>query len=144
MSDSRAGQVPVPSALPGGVRIWLRAEGAAAFTIATVLFASAGYSWLAFALLFFTPDLSLIGYTAGPRRGAVIYNVAHSYVGPLLVATVLYLSDRPVAVPLIWAAHIGFDRLLGYGLKLPTAFADTHLGRIGGARGSSRTSGQSS
>ena len=31
---------------------------------------------------------------------------------------------------LVWIAHIGFDRALGYGLKYPSAFADTHLGRI--------------
>jgi hypothetical protein len=28
-------------------------------------------------------------------------------------------------------AHVGMDRALGYGLKLPTDFRDTHLGRIG-------------
>ena len=31
----------------------------------------------------------------------------------------------------IWTAHIAMDRALGYGLKLPTGFTDTHLGRIG-------------
>jgi hypothetical protein len=34
-------------------------------------------------------------------------------------------------VPLIWIGHIGFDRVLGYGLKYPTAFRDTHLGQLG-------------
>jgi hypothetical protein len=28
-------------------------------------------------------------------------------------------------------AHIGVDRALGFGLKLPTGVRDTHLGRIG-------------
>jgi hypothetical protein len=30
----------------------------------------------------------------------------------------------------IWAAPIGFDRLLGYGLEDATGFKDTHLGRV--------------
>lgn len=106
-----------------------------ALILATVLFLDAGYSWVTFGLLFFAPDLSLIGYMAGPRRGAAIYNLAHSYVGPLSAAAVLYLSDGPVALPLVWVAHIGLDRFLGYGLKLPASFGETHLGRIGRASG---------
>ena len=112
-------------------RGWLRSEGLAAFLLAVVLFWLGGYSWLLFGLLFFVPDLSLAGYLAGSRAGAVIYNLAHSYVGPLVAAAMLQLADRPVAVPLVWFAHIGFDRMLGYGLKLSTRFSDTHLGRIG-------------
>ena len=37
------------------------------------------------------------------------------------------------ALALIWIAHIGLDRALGYGLKYATGFGDTHLGRIGRA-----------
>jgi hypothetical protein len=41
----------------------------------------------------------------------------------------------PIAgsVALIWLAHIGFDRALGYGLKYKAGFGFTHLGRIGPA-----------
>ena len=35
-----------------------------------------------------------------------------------------------IGFSLIWLAHIGFDRTLGYGLKCPTAFKDTHLQRV--------------
>jgi hypothetical protein len=35
-----------------------------------------------------------------------------------------------VLVSLVWAAHIGADRAVGYGLKYPTGFEDTHLGRV--------------
>jgi hypothetical protein len=31
---------------------------------------------------------------------------------------------------LIWLAHIGMDRMLGYGLKYSGGFKDTHLGRL--------------
>jgi hypothetical protein len=32
-----------------------------------------------------------------------------------------------MAIGMICAAHIFFDRMLGYGLKYPTRFKDTHL-----------------
>jgi hypothetical protein len=35
-----------------------------------------------------------------------------------------------VQLGLIWLAHVGADRLLGYGLKYPTGFRDTHLQRV--------------
>jgi hypothetical protein len=118
-------------AATGDVRVWLRVEGLAVLVAAVWLFATAGYSWLLFALLFLAPDLSFAGYLAGPSIGAAAYNAVHSYVAPILLAAVLAAAGAGTAVPLIWAAHIGFDRSLGYGLKYPSAFADTHLGRIG-------------
>jgi hypothetical protein len=77
----------------------------------------------------------MLGYLAGPRPGAVAYNLAHTYATPAVLAGVGWLIGTPLllALALIWAAHIGFDRMLGYGLKLPTDFRDTHLGRIGRA-----------
>lgn len=123
-------------AVIGSVRTWLRAEGLAALAVALLLYMRGDYSWRLFALLFLAPDLSFAGYLAGPRVGAAIYNALHSYVGPLVLAVVLLATGRPAAVPLIWAAHIGFDRLLGYGLKYPSRFGDTHLGAIGRPRAS--------
>ena len=112
----------------------LRAEGAAAAAIALLLYSQGDYSWLMFALLFLVPDLSMIGYLAGPRAGAISYNIVHTYVGPLLLTGVLLLTGGSFMLPLIWIAHIGLDRMLGYGLKHSTSFQDTHLGRIGQQR----------
>ena len=81
-------------------------------------------------VLFLAPDLSFLAYLAGPRIGAAGYNLAHSYVGPIVIAALALLTGRPPVAALIWAAHVGFDRALGYGLKYPTDFADTHLGRL--------------
>jgi hypothetical protein len=119
-------------AVLGGVRVWLRLEGAAVLVAAVGWYASSGHGWGRFALLFLLPDLSFVGYLAGPALGAVVYNLAHSYVLPLAVAGVSATS-RPELLPLaaIWLGHIGFDRMLGYGLKYRTAFGDTHLGPIG-------------
>lgn len=122
-------------------RLWLRAEGLVALALATVLYRHSQLPWLWFGVLFLAPDLSMIGYAAGSRIGARAYNIAHSYLLPgALVALTLGLGDHfPFArdllgVALIWCAHIGFDRALGYGLKSVEGFRFTHLGRIGRER----------
>ena len=117
----------------GSVRALLRLEGFAAFAGSLTFYAHAGFSWPAFALLFLTPDLSMLAYLAGPRVGAIIYNVAHTYATAVTLTLVGFVGGVPAAMAggLIWIAHIGIDRALGYGLKYPTAFSDTHLGRIG-------------
>lgn len=124
-----------PGAVTGAPRLWLRLEGLAVLALAVLLFARGGHSWMLLAMLFLVPDLSFAAYLAGPRVGAIGYNLVHSYVGPALAAAAALLTGRPPVAALIWAAHIGFDRALGYGLKYPTAFHDTHLGRLGRDRG---------
>jgi hypothetical protein len=113
------------------VRVWLRLEGGAILLACVTAYSFADYSWILFAALLLAPDLTLLGYLAGPRLGSYVYNTAHSYIGPALLAVVMIGTSGTLAVPMIWAAHSGFDRLLGYGLKYPNAFRDTHLGPIG-------------
>lgn len=120
-------------AVTGGPRLLLRLEGLALFAVATGAFAQTAQPWWLYAVLFFVPDLSFAAYAAGPRLGAALYNAFHSTIGPLALGFVgLLLSLPPViGIAAIWAAHVGFDRVLGYGLKYATSFHDTHLGRIG-------------
>ena len=117
----------------GGVRLLLRLEGFAAFAAALAVYWRNDFSWLAFALFFLTPDFAMLAYLAGPRAGALGYNFAHTYVPALAVTLFGLFGGVPFAAAggLIWIAHIGFDRALGYGLKYPTAFGDTHLGGVG-------------
>lgn len=119
----------------GRVRTLLRLEGAVVLGVALAAYAQFGAGWGAFALWLFVPDLSMLGYLAGPRVGAALYNAAHSYVGPVLLLALGVLAAMPWAVAggLIWCAHIGLDRTLGYGLKYAAGFNLTHLGRIGRA-----------
>ena len=118
---------------PARVRTILRLEGAAAFAAAVALYAHAGFSWPLFALLILAPDLAMLPYLIGPRAGAAAYNLAHTYALPLPLALAGFWFASPIvaALGLIWTAHIGMDRMLGYGLKYASGFADTHLGRIG-------------
>jgi Domain of unknown function (DUF4260) len=121
------------SAVVGLPRLLLRLEGAALFALAVFLYPKVDDSWLMFAALFLAPDLSMAGYLAGPRVGALIYNAAHVTLGPiaLAIAGFLYPAVLLIALALIWLAHIGIDRALGYGLKYEAGFRLTHLGRIG-------------
>jgi hypothetical protein len=56
----------------------LRLEGFAAFAAAVVFYAQAGFSWPVGALFFLAPDLAMLAYLAGPRAGAIAYNLAHT------------------------------------------------------------------
>ena len=98
---------------------WQRLEGLALLVVAVLAYRQVEQGWLLFALLFLAPDLSFFGYLAGPRIGGLIYNLAHSLIGPLLLAGVGVVLANPLVtgIALIWLAHIGFDRTLGYGLK---------------------------
>lgn len=117
---------------PGVVRAWLRAEGLAVLLLSLLLYRHFGASWWRFAGLPLIPDLSMLPYLINPRVGSISYNVVHSYFLPLGPATVAIATYRVGMVPIlaIWTAHIGMDRFLGYGLKYPTAFKDTHLGAL--------------
>ena len=116
-----------------GVRAILRIEGAALAFAAIAAYAHMDGTWPLFAVLFLAPDLSFLGYLAGTRVGAVAYNTAHSTIGPIVLGVAGTATGQHLAmsIALIWAAHVGFDRALGYGLKYASAFRDTHLGRIG-------------
>jgi hypothetical protein len=120
-------------AADGGVRDLLRAEGLSLLVAAVTLYGHLGGDWRMFALLFLVPDLSFAGYLAGPRVGALTYNVIHAMIAPLVLAAAGIALTLPLALSLslIWLAHIGFDRALGYGLKHAKGFGFTHLGRIG-------------
>ncbi len=71
----------------------------------------------------------MIGYLAGARAGATAYNAIHTYLGPFVLAGWSFLTGHHTSLllALIWIAHIGFDRMLGFGLKFQTRFKDTHL-----------------
>lgn len=109
----------------------LRLEGLALFLASLAAMAWLGEGWGLFLALWLVPDLSMLGYLAGPRWGARAYNAAHMTPGPLLLGCLALRWPELLVPALAWASHVGGDRALGYGLKSPTGFRDTHLGRIG-------------
>lgn len=119
----------------GTLRLILRLEGAALGLFCIWLFAWTGFSWWLFAILLLSPDLTMLGYLAGPRVGSPVYNAGHSWLAAGALATTGYVAGSGLCLALaaIWGAHIGLDRALGYGLKYASGFGDTHLGPIGPA-----------
>ena len=110
----------------------LHAEGAAILFVTVISYAQGHFHWWIYALLFLAPDLFMLGYLVNARIGSAMYNFVHTLTIPLVVLTIALILPAPQIVPyaLIWLSHIGFDRMLGYGLKYPTHFKDTHLQHV--------------
>lgn len=119
----------------------LKIEELAELLLAVAIFTQLPYAWWVLPAVFFLPDLSMLGYLAGPRVGAASYNLFH-HKG---LAVAVGLAGWALGLPLLLLAgavllgHSAFDRLLGYGLKYGSSFGDTHLGRVG--RGTAAVAG---
>jgi hypothetical protein len=89
------------------------------------------WSWV---LLFFSPDLSMLGYLFGTRAGAFTYNLVHHRGIAILIAAfgIISAGSLFISIGILLFAHSSFDRMLGYGLKYNDDFKHTHLGRMGG------------
>jgi hypothetical protein len=110
----------------------LRVEGVFVLVLSVCFYRAGHFPWWMFAALFFAPDLFMLGYLINVKWGAASYNLVHTLAGPLLLLLAGSLGGLLQLTPfaLIWLAHIGFDRMLGYGLKYPTKFNDTHLQHV--------------
>ena len=124
---------PEVSSIGPDVTTWLRLEGLTGFVAGIVLFGQLGGAWLLFVPAVLLVDGSMAGYLRNPRLGAFTYNLAHQWATGLLVLGCGLLGGVPLLAlaGAVLIAHVGMDRLAGYGLKLPTDFHDTHLGHIG-------------
>jgi hypothetical protein len=111
--------------------ILLRVEGAFVLALSILYYGWVHANWLMFVVLFLVPDLVMLGYLLGIRAGTICYNLVHTLIGPLMLIGYSVPSQANWLLPyaLIWIAHIGLDRMLGFGLKYPTRFNDTHLQR---------------
>jgi Domain of unknown function (DUF4260) len=110
----------------------LHLEGAAILGLSLYFYGAGGYRWWLGAVLLLVPDLFMLGYLINVQWGSAIYNLVHTVTGPAVLLAVGLVSAKPVGIPyaLIWLAHIGMDRALGFGLKYPTFFKDTHLQHV--------------
>lgn len=114
------------------LRVWLGLEGVTLMLGGAAAYFALGGSWLLFIFLLLAPDLSMLGYLFGKRIGAHVYNLFHSYPLPAALLAFGFFTAQPLAVSvaLVWFAHIGLDRMIGYGLKYQSSFKDTHLNRV--------------
>ncbi len=111
----------------------LKLEELFLFGLALFLFSGLDYRWGWYALMFFTPDLSMLGYLANPRLGARTYNLVHhkGLAVALYVLGYLLTNRALMFAGTLLLGHSSFDRVFGYGLKHEDAFQNTHLGVIG-------------
>jgi Domain of unknown function (DUF4260) len=114
-------------------KVLLYVEGAALFGGCLYFYHLQGFAWWIFAVLFLWPDLLMVGYIWNTKFGSGLYNLAHTETLPIAIGILSLAAHRQasLAFSLIWLAHIGLDRALGFGLKYPTNFKDTHLQRVG-------------
>jgi hypothetical protein len=110
----------------------LHLEGAAVFAAAVFVYFTLGLTWWVLLLFLLAPDLAALGYLFGPKVGSVAYNLAHTTVWPIVIGVagwwLGWTWTAPVA--LIWLAHIGLDRMIGYGLKYPDSFKQSHMQKV--------------
>jgi len=111
----------------------IRLEELGIFLFSIYLFSGLPFPWWYYPILLFAPDISIAAYVAGPRVGAIVYNLVHHRALDLLLYVAGILLSAPILslAGIIMFSHSSLDRVLGYGLKFPDAFTNTHLGRIG-------------
>ncbi len=115
--------------MPG---IMLRVEGIALLVSSVAIYGWLGYSWWWFIGLFMLPDIALVVYLVDKETGRAVYNLLHTITLPLLLVVAGALIGGAVLIQagLIWLAHIGMDRTIGYGLKYVGELKETHLQRV--------------
>jgi hypothetical protein len=91
-----------------------------------------GLPWWAWVLLFFAPDIGMLGYLVNNKVGAISYNIFHHKGVALALAFAGYFIGNEVllAIGVLLFAHSSFDRMMGYGLKHYEGFKSTHLGSL--------------
>jgi hypothetical protein len=131
--DAPTAGSPADGMVIGTPRRWLRIEGAALVAGSLIAYSTTGQAWWLVPLTLLLPDLTMIGYLGGARVGSYLYNLGHSTPLPAATVAIGWWQDKSLvlALGLIWLAHIGVDRLIGYGLKYDDHFQHTHLGRLG-------------
>ncbi|HLR69101.1 MAG TPA: DUF4260 domain-containing protein [Virgibacillus sp.] len=114
------------------IKLFLHLEGLFVLLISVYFYSENQFSWLLFILLLFSPDLSMLGYLVNNRTGSICYNLFHTYILAIILIMVAVISSLEwiLALGLILSAHIGLNRPLGYGLKYPSEFKDTHFNRV--------------
>lgn len=110
----------------------LHAEYGVAFILLLSIYVHLDFSLWLFFLLLLVPDVTMVGYFINEKIGATLYNTGHNLILPIICCglSMSFSNENVLMLSLIWLAHILMDRCLGYGLKYPQSFKETHLQRI--------------
>jgi hypothetical protein len=113
-------------------RIFLVLESVVIFLGSLLIYLFLSGNWIIFLVLLFSPDIFMVGYIKNSRIGSINYNIGHVYAWSVLLILIGILIglDILILLSLICIAHISIDRAMGYGLKYPSDFKDTHMQKI--------------
>jgi len=113
-------------------KVLLHGEGFVVLTLCIFFYKYGQFSWTLFFILLLSPDISIVGYLFNKKMGAIIYNIFHTYIITIgiIILGLIFSNQTIIAIGIIWSAHIGMDRMVGFGLKYPTKFNDTHLSKV--------------
>lgn len=114
------------------IRYVLQLEGAAIFAFSLFIYTYFGGSWWLFGALILAPDLAMVAYAFGLKVGTFCYNLMHIYALPAALAAwgIYFDNNLFIHIAIIWFAHIGMDKMVGYGLKYSSSFKHTHFDRL--------------
>ncbi len=111
------------------MKILLKIESFALFSLSVYLFGQLDFDWWWFPILFLFPDLGMIGYVRSNKIGAYVYNIVHHQA----LAISLYIfggflgNEIIQLIGVILLAHSSLDRVFDYGFKYNDDFKHTHL-----------------
>lgn len=111
----------------------LKLEELGQFLLSIILFNQLDYPWWVFPACILLPDLSMIGYLASAKIGALLYNFFHHKLVAITILIFGFWLNNPLLTltGVILFGHSAMDRIFGYGLKFNDDFKHTHLGWIG-------------
>lgn len=111
----------------------MQIEEAATFVASAIALYCFSAEWWWFLLLALGPDISVLGYLAGNRWGAALYNIFHHKGMAIAVGASGFALNNEILIlsGLVLFGHSAMDRMFGFGLKYNEGFAFTHLGKIG-------------
>ena len=112
--------------------IFLRIEGFVLFIIASIMFFNQNGSWILYIALLFLPDIGMTGYIMNTKLGAITYNLFHTTSIPLILLIIFFVTQQYslLIFGFVWLAHIGMDRVAGFGLKYTDNFKHTHIQEV--------------
>lgn len=111
----------------------IKLEEAAMFGLCLFVLYQQEAQWWWYLLLLLGPDISMLGYLAGNKPGAALYNLFHHKVLAVgvFVGGLLLPDQMMQIIGIVLFGHSSMDRMFGYGLKTGQGFKYTHLGIIG-------------
>jgi len=83
-------------------------------------------------IIFFSPDISMLGYLVNAKVGAISYNIFHHKAIAIAAVGMGFFMKIEVlmVIGILLFAHSSFYGMMGYGLTFLSCFNDTYIGKL--------------